>query len=98
MIYPECREVVQMPTKKTTKSKASTSSGETHAMAEAISAIAEELRPIHQIENLADHTASLASEVGFLARAHTLSAIAQFGNTQDKEWALKHLKMLVEDR
>ena len=86
-----------MPTKKTTK-KATQTPGTADAgpalydLAKEVGGIAEGLRPLHYVENMADHVADLASALRYLAHSNAMSAIAKFGTEQDREIALKHLK------
>lgn len=92
-----------MPTKKAVSKKVAKKTtvppaSDMRLLAEAVSSIATEVGAFYHFSSLADHVAELASQVGFAARSHTLAAIAQFGNAQDKTWALERLKMLVDDR
>jgi hypothetical protein len=66
-------------------------------IAEALTDLAGEVEPLYHLSDLVDRTADLSFNLGWLARSHTLAAIAQFGDEQDRAWALERLKRLVHE-
>jgi hypothetical protein len=62
-------------------------------LADAISEVASEVR---SLDSLADRVSDLSFNLGWLARSHTLAAIVEFGNAEEKEHALERLKRMME--
>ncbi len=65
------------------------------ALAKAIEGLGE-LPASYRIEEISDHLASLASEIGTLAHTSAMSVIAQYGTEADRAAAVKYLKRYFE--
>jgi hypothetical protein len=61
-------------------------------IAAAVDSIAEELRPLYRVAEIADNLGELASALHGLANARGMSVIAQYGNDEDRAKAVAYLK------
>ena len=62
-----------------------------YALAKAVEGLGE-FPASYRMEEMSDHLASVASELGTLARVSALSVIAQHGSDEDRASAVKYLK------
>ena len=66
-----------------------------HGLAKELSAsldgIAEELKPHHHIEEIADNLGNIASALSGLVKVHALQAIAAHGNDEERARAVEQL-------
>ena len=65
---------------------------ELSGLSASIESIAEELRPLYQIENVSDNLAEIASALSGIGRATSLAAIAKYGDAADRKEALRLMK------
>ncbi len=61
-------------------------------LAKAIESIAEELRPLYHIEQVADNLGALAPELDGLGKVTAMSVIARYGSDEDRAAAVAYLK------
>lgn len=60
-------------------------------------AIAEELRPLYQLETVADNLGEIASALHTLAHATALRVIAEHGSDRDRKAMVENLKTWFEE-
>ncbi len=68
-----------------------------YGLAKAVESVAEELRPLYHIEQIADNLGALAPELDGLAKATAMSVIAQHGSNEDRAAAVSYLKRWFHD-
>jgi len=59
--------------------------------------IAEVLRPLYHIEEIADNLGTLASALDGLTHATAMSVIAQYGSNEDRGAAVNYLKRWFDE-
>lgn len=79
-------------TTKTKAKKAPAVKPETHAIAEQVEAIADSLRPLYHLNDIANHLGGISYALDRMAESAAMQIIVTHGSDADRERIVKYLK------